>query len=262
MTTFQQQELSLILSTFSEISTKHDLNFSLFGGSALGAVRHADIIPWDDDIDIVMMPEEYAKLLKLVDSFTQSTFYLQVECSEGYELPFSKYKNSSILFREYGVPYTRENKHLYIDIMGLVYTYRTPLLQLLHYSLAKVLLAITLYRSGRRFRSSYVLISCIASTLSFLLPSSLSLIKAFRAFSPKKTDHVAHFFGKASFKKSIYPSSWFDELSNLYFGGRIYPITASHHSYLTLRYGSDYMQLPSQQVRQSYPLHGEIISAE
>lgn len=46
-----------------EIFQKHGITHWLTEGSALGYVRHGTIIPWDDDIDLILTPEDEAKLL-------------------------------------------------------------------------------------------------------------------------------------------------------------------------------------------------------
>jgi len=43
---------------------EHEVNYSLCGGSLIGAIRHGGFIPWDDDIDIVMPRPEYEKFVK------------------------------------------------------------------------------------------------------------------------------------------------------------------------------------------------------
>ena len=49
----QLTELDMLVE-FDKVCRKYNINYVLFGGSLLGAVRHQGYIPWDDDVDIMM----------------------------------------------------------------------------------------------------------------------------------------------------------------------------------------------------------------
>lgn len=72
-----QQELLKIVGDLVRVCDKEGLNYSLSGGSVIGAVRHKGIIPWDDDIDINMPRKSYERLLKIFDKELGDNYYIQ-----------------------------------------------------------------------------------------------------------------------------------------------------------------------------------------
>ena len=56
----QQTELT-ILRDIDYYCRENGIQYSLYAGTALGAVRHKGFIPWDDDVDIIMTRSEYSK---------------------------------------------------------------------------------------------------------------------------------------------------------------------------------------------------------
>ena len=61
-----KQNLLLDLMVRSDrIMKDNDINYFLFGGSTLGALRHEGFIPWDDDIDIIIDVDNFKKLQKV-----------------------------------------------------------------------------------------------------------------------------------------------------------------------------------------------------
>ena len=56
-----QNLLLKTLDVFDDICKSNDINYSLAYGTMLGAVRHKGFIPWDDDIDVLILRSEYEK---------------------------------------------------------------------------------------------------------------------------------------------------------------------------------------------------------
>ena len=58
----QEKKLEILIDVV-KFCTEKKIKYWLDSGTLLGAVRHGGFIPWDDDIDIIIMKED-AKFLK------------------------------------------------------------------------------------------------------------------------------------------------------------------------------------------------------
>lgn len=55
-----------VFQVVADVCRKNKLRYFADWGTLLGAVRHKGMIPWDDDIDICLMREEYNELIKIL----------------------------------------------------------------------------------------------------------------------------------------------------------------------------------------------------
>lgn len=83
-----------LLSEFQRIANKHNINYIASGGTMLGAVRHKGFIPWDDDVDIMMLRKDYNKLLSVAEEFEHPYFLQSNRNDKGYFRCFLRLRNS------------------------------------------------------------------------------------------------------------------------------------------------------------------------
>ena len=65
-----------ILNDFIQVCEKYDLKYFVLYGTAIGTVRHNGFIPWDDDIDVGMLREDYNKFLEIFPKEMKEHYYL------------------------------------------------------------------------------------------------------------------------------------------------------------------------------------------
>ena len=103
-----------ILDVFAAFCEKHGLHYWLDTGTLLGAIRHKGYIPWDDDIDVGMLREDYDKCITLFNAH-QDRYQLRcIENNKDYSYPFAKILDTKTVLYE---PNRKGNKiAVYIDV--------------------------------------------------------------------------------------------------------------------------------------------------
>ena len=64
-----------VLEEVDSVCKKHHIQYQIYAGTLLGAVRHGVYIPWDDDMDIIMLPEEFEKFCQVAEELPKELVF-------------------------------------------------------------------------------------------------------------------------------------------------------------------------------------------
>lgn len=67
-----------------EVCQKHDIRIWADAGTLLGTIRHKGFIPWDDDIDLIMLRDDYERLLQVAPRELQYPYFFQAAETDPY----------------------------------------------------------------------------------------------------------------------------------------------------------------------------------
>ena len=88
-----QLELLEILKVLDGICKEHNIEWWLSSGTLLGAARHQGFIPWDDDIDIVMLRKDFKRFDKIMRNYQSDEYvYHSMSTDVDYVYLFSKFR--------------------------------------------------------------------------------------------------------------------------------------------------------------------------
>lgn len=245
--TKQIQKLELeMLRIFIDVCQKLDLDYCMLGGTLLGAVRHQGFIPWDDDIDVGMMRQDYEIFLARGQEFLPEGFFLQTfQTDPEYPANFAKIRNSNTTFVEASVKNRKINHGVYIDIFPLDYypdqnearfKRKNMLMKL------RITDAFTLDGMKGKTKMVRCLSRILYPSITTALEKREMLFKSVIA-GTRIVNHCG-----AWGKKEIVPKEWYGNGTELEFEGIKVRAPQQYHLWLTQVYG-DYMQLPPVEKR-------------
>lgn len=232
-----QLKLLEMLKSLSGICESNGIRWWLCSGSLLGAMRHQGFIPWDDDVDIAMLPEDYKKLEKVLSGVDDRMYVLHsMKTDPEYIYIYGKFRCRE---GEYDVKDPRYKhyrwKGMSIDIFTIEKT-----------SYIAAQLARFFYKIGHKVSTAADNARLRHSLTRFVNFCNFRILFPFfrlcGKINPKNEYHysLGTGFARATFHiEDIFP------LDKAMFEGEMFPVPKDADAYLTRLYG-DWRKLPSE----------------
>lgn len=250
-------ELDLLLE-LDRVCKKHGLGYFMAGGSLIGVIRHSGFIPWDDDVDVFMMREDYDRLMQIGPDEFRHPYFLQTPYTDkGCYFSFAKLRNSNTSAISIDFKYEEFNQGLFLDIFpldncmleGLEERYNR--INDLNMDCSTYMrmsdpdpnevnkLRIQNY-SGRDPMEVYEEIQRLATRDNAIATENISLL----------VNTIS------KYNEDVYKRTLFDGIIYKDFEGFSFPVPVGYEEILTTRYG-DYMELPPVESRGQW--HAKVV---
>ena len=236
---------------------KLNLKYSLAWGTLIGAVRHHGLIPWDDDIDVIMPRKDYMKFIlymcnnedgltpyKLVSVYNRNYYFYLVSRVTNDETIVIPDKKSIQKQKDFG---------LFVDVYPLDYcgnTYNQAINFFKKQMIVETFRQMALSDTFQRAKTSIfrTIIKYPLFVYSKAMGSDFFLRKLENNVNNINKDYTQYCCswcgtGGMSAKKLVFPSEWFNELMEVRFENQYYFIPKHYDEILSQVYG-DYMDLP------------------
>lgn len=268
MKTIKEEDLKLlqkksldVLLYFKDFCEKHQLQFLLCGGTCIGAIRHKGFIPWDDDIDVFMLRDDYERLEELWNKYadterfsycrtTQEKNYHHIAASikDNYTTFINRHSKNEDIVHGVGIDILpldgypdsgvkRINQVIFAMIFSLFNAQRLP------------------DNQGKfiRWMSAFILSIVPSPKIRYKLWSYAE--KQMIKYRIKDSNYITQLLSGLTFINLKYPKEIFSGAVYKEFEGYQLPAPKGYDEYLRMGFG-DYMQFPPKEDR--VPKHDTI----
>lgn len=238
------------------VCKKNKINYFIIAGTLLGAVRHQGFIPWDDDIDIGMLRNDYEKFVNLPKEEFNEEYYLQSwDNDSGFGWPFAKIRKNNTTFIEGNAANTNTHNGIFIDIFPFDNVPPNNLQKKTHNFTTLLLKKIFLIKQGYTIWDDSDKVKKYVHLFlkSVTKPISSNTIKrnlytTMTKYNLEKVNEVVTFGGSYGYTKETIKLDWVKNTKSISFDGYQFSCPNNIEAYLTHMYG-DYMTPPPENKR-------------
>ena len=239
-----------IATQVASLCDAHRIHYVLLAGSALGARRHQGFIPWDDDMDIGMLRDDYEKFLAVAKSEASPELYVQDWREDPHMgAPFTKVRlNNTRMVEEYSRA-TGGHKGIFVDIFPLDDVPDSPAEKMWRLQLEfwKRLLRHKIGYSLRKQRGLRRAGDVMLGAIAPFIPATYAkrrLHSLMTKFRDRRSTRVVAVGGSYSFEKETLRKEWTTTLVRMPFEDRSFWCFQAIDEYVTHLYG-DFMEFPA-----------------
>ena len=249
----------MILKDLISFCEENDLTYFMYAGSLLGTIRHGGFIPWDDDLDVVMLRQDFEKFKKLYPS-NEKYELLTIESEKDYCYMLAKLSLKNTRFEEEWAKHLDFTIGFNIDIFVLDDLSNNKFKR--SYQLKKAFLYNRLLVTSKIRVDDLPFVSKFIShsmyhILNFLniTPSKLNsrYLNFLNKYADSDSEKVFDFSANASEYPLTYDKNDFKESVKVKFEDIHVNVPKNYDKILTELYG-DYMQLPPEEERYNHPI--------
>ena len=249
----------LILKDFIKICDENNLDYYLFFGTEIGAVRHQGFIPWDDDIDVIMFREDYEKFLKIMEKMNCEKYTVyDIRYNEQYFFQFGRLSLNDTYWAEYWDDQVNFKMGIHIDLFILDKVPNNKFKRLF-YMRRCLLLCKLCSISSIKIEEGSALINTIVNSLHFLFNKigltpkyyQKKLLKLFRKYENRDCEYYADLTMN---EQPYFKIEDFKPAKLVKFEDILAKIPNNQEATLGQIFG-DYMQLPPEEERVAHILN-------
>ena len=265
-----QDVLVEMMQDIHNVCIKRKIGYALVGGSCLGAVRHQGFIPWDDDIDISMLREDWEKFRSCFDEELGEKYVMEAPQygNKDCKTTWAKvYKKKTVLqeIMDVDTPY---EQGIFIDIFFYENVSNNKIIRKIDACLSDFLKGVATsmvfykypnelmkqyYGATPQTKRYYNMRRFLGFLFSWMSHKRFcDCYDKFVSRHKSPSEYITAPTGRKNYMGELLQRKWWIPQKQVKFENTEFLVPADSHNYLLTLFGKNYMQLPPVEKREKH----------